>query len=131
MAIAERYGGNKNTRNTGITQTLLWTNSDPTADFAAQTISIDLSGYYAVLVQCGASDGQVNDENIIPIGGSGRVQYAGYTSANARIYFRDITTAATGVTFGACNRFTQGTSGTTTVATALKCLRIYGIRGVT
>ena len=78
MAIAMQYGDSGvNTQRTGMTIKLLWTNSDPSADFAAQTISLDLSNYNAVLVQCGQSDGRLNDENTIPIGGSGRVQYAG------------------------------------------------------
>ena len=131
MAESMLYGnGQAKGKNNGVMMKLLWENPDTSADFAAQTITIDLTNYDAVLVQCGTSDGQINDESTIPTGGSARMQYAGYTSANSRIYFREISTTESGVTFGACSRFTQGTSGTTTVATALKCLRIYGIKGI-
>lgn len=31
---------------------LLWTNSNPTAEFAAQTVSLDLSNYIGVIIEC-------------------------------------------------------------------------------
>lgn len=37
--------------NLGGNPVLLWTNPYPTADFSAQTINLDLSGYEAVIIQ--------------------------------------------------------------------------------
>lgn len=114
----------------GVIVQRLWVNEDPTSDFGAQSVNLDLSNYDAVLVQCGTSVGQIDDEALIPIGGSARIQYAGYTSSNARIFYREITTSTADVSFGNCGRFTQGSSSITNVATALKGLYIYGIKGI-
>ena len=50
--IAMRYGsGGDLSKRTGAIIDLLWTNSDPTSNFSAQTVSIDLSSYsHAIIV---------------------------------------------------------------------------------
>ena len=62
MPIAMRYGSNNNPSQGatyinggggggGVSISLLWTNSAPTSTFAAQTVTVDLSGYTAVLIK--------------------------------------------------------------------------------
>lgn len=56
MAIAMRYGtpgegsGSGGGSSGGVRVDLLWTNPNPTSNFSAQTVSIDLSGYDAVRI---------------------------------------------------------------------------------
>ena len=38
---------------------LLWTNPSPNVSFSAQTVSIDLTDYSAVVIVCNGNDGQV------------------------------------------------------------------------
>lgn len=124
---ASSAGGDASFRDSGAGMRLLWTNPDPSADFAEQTISLDLSDYDAVWVAMGATDNYYCD-GIVLIGTTYSFRIASNSGANARILFRPATANATGVAFGDCTRFTQGTSGTTVVTNAMKPKYIYGIK---
>lgn len=51
MATAFQYGSGSSSKSKGMTMTLIWTNTDPTSSFAAQTVSVDWAGYDAVFIR--------------------------------------------------------------------------------
>lgn len=58
----------------GQSVTLLWTNASPTSSFAAQTISLDLSSYSAVVVVCTYNTSTQRDvSNFCQVGRNGFV----------------------------------------------------------
>lgn len=105
----------------GMGMELLWTNPNPTSTFTSQTISLDLSGYYAVLIgmKTASSDAIVGYDIVVK----------GHQSYLARFYLaadqknaRSATVTATGVSFG------DGYAGTTVNNNAGIPVEIYGIR---
>lgn len=95
MPIAMKYGSGNSSSKSGGTTTLLWTNPDPTSNFSAQTISLNLSGYDAVKVlaaQNTSSSSGVMVETTKDYEGRLFMMY------NAR-YYRGFTWSDTGVTF--------------------------------
>ena len=66
MKLEDKYGGK---------MTLLWSNPNPTAAFAQQTISIDLTSYDAVVIECNTSGNTA----------TGRVAQLGFVGTTARL----------------------------------------------
>lgn len=50
MSVSMRYGSSGYTSQVGLRLDLLWTNDDPSSNFAAQSVTIDLSGYTHYMV---------------------------------------------------------------------------------
>lgn len=114
---------------------LLWENANPTSSFAAQTVSLNLSGYDAVMVifNCDTADGsaiyQAHMSNITPVGKKGVSLHiitafgqawpgGGYDS------FRTYDVTTSGIAFNNC--YERGNEHNTTQIPAY----IYGIKGV-
>lgn len=138
MAIAMRYGSNEYTRSGGasggggsgggITMTPLWNNPSPTAAFAAQTVSLDLSGYDAVIILC-VTDRTTSPlrhfmSNIMLVDGNNWSLW-GVGGASTYTYNRMVDVLTTGLTFSTGYR--NGSASTD------RCvpITIYGIRGIT
>lgn len=136
MPIAMRYGGNNNPSQGatyingggggggGVTVTLVWTNPNPTSNFAAQTLSLDLSGYDAVAIvsrQAGNTDRVSWDFALIGETIVTQVK----NMASATIYGRSAEATSSGIVFG------NGYAGSTAGATNAIPVKIYGIKGIT
>lgn len=97
---------------------LLWTNSAPTSNFSAQTISLDLSSYDHVIVYVRSKSNLTNDNmQVFPKDNTTYKMASFYEGYNAP-YLRDITVSNNGVVFGSC-----------TNANSTFPLAIYGICG--
>ena len=100
MGVTMRYGsggtfgGGSGGSGGGVQMTLLWTNPDPTANFSAQTVQGDFSGYDFFIVffsftscgNCGASIcGKTNKYSISGKAASGTAysRYVTFSSAGA------------------------------------------------
>lgn len=125
MPIAMRYGSNNNPSQGatyingggggggGVSISLLWTNSDPTATFAAQTVTVDLSGYTAVLIKTlndrTSNTPQYHSELVFV--GDSSVCYSSNANTTAYQYKRQADVTTSGVTFGGGFRNTSAGSG--------------------
>ncbi|MBQ5900532.1 MAG: hypothetical protein IIW86_01595 [Clostridia bacterium] len=108
----------------GMTMTLLWTNPSPTVAFAAQTVSLDLSSYEAVMVKFfTVTDTPRYFTHIMFIDGNSWAVSAIGGSASNR-YNRLVTVSTTGLVF--TNGYMNGTSGTKNAVPT----EIYGIKGM-
>ena len=88
---------------------LVWTNSAPTSNFTAQTVSLDLSGYAFIRIQarCTASATRSNYFDI-PIGGSP------HTSGHyLEMFNTTATSTSTGSLYGTRRKVTATTTGVT------------------
>lgn len=111
---------------------LIWTNPNPTSDFPAQDIDIDLSPYKLVLILCGEYKTEARHQltvGICPVGQSCTVfaPYISYDSSydNIRNYTaRHISTTTSKITVG--NTYAN-TSGVHNYGNCLP-LFIYGIK---
>ena len=106
---------------------LLWTNASPTSSFAAQTVSLDLSGYDVIAVVFTGENGNGRRMLFSLIDGN---EYASnfVTIVSGTVYTKQrlYNTSSTGIQFG--GNYQDGSSGTNdtqNVPTA-----IYGIKGV-
>lgn len=126
MAVAMQYGSGiyrgKRT-DSGITMTLLWTNPDPTSNFAAQTVSLDLAEYNAVLITYTAQANSTRFGSAIGLidGNNYFVTIGIDSTANNYIYKRGAAADNSGVTF------TTGYRDTTSSTGYAIPLYIYGI----
>lgn len=105
---------------------LLWENASPTSNFAAQTVSLDLSGCDAVLVEYRLMTSTVFVVSaFVKIGTS---VFANATSATSGTHFQRVTEAKTnGVVFdGAYNASNSAANNSVMIPQT-----IYGIKGVT
>ena len=102
---------------------LLWTNASPSSTFAAQTVSLDLSGYDAVLLTAGynADYNTVLAPVFLTFGEKGQFMLIG---TNGKVGSRDVTATATGIQF-AGGYYNASTDNRFAVP-----LKIYGIKGV-
>lgn len=50
MSVSMRYGSSGFAQSNGLRLDLLWTNDDPSSNFAAQTVTLDLAGYTHYMV---------------------------------------------------------------------------------
>lgn len=127
MAVAMRYGsGEGGNRSAGVSMKLLWTNPNPTANFAAQTVSLDLSGYdaYGVVSMFSASYQYTMPLCVFPCD----INHKAYVMCNARTANntggRLINFSTTGLAFEAASY-----SGSTNNSYCIP-YKIYGIRGI-
>lgn len=92
---------------------LLWENSDPTATFAAQTITIDLSTYGAVFIKTlndrTSQTPQYHTELVFV--GDSSVCYSSNASTTSYTYKRQADASTSGITFGNGYRNTTAGSG--------------------
>lgn len=116
------------------TKTLLWTNASPTSEFAAQTISLDLSSYQFVeLVSklTTSNIGQTVDK--CEVGSRVFVEKfynATSTSAHATIMHRQIDFGSDSVIFADAKSKVTDENTSTTKNSLLIPYKIYGIKGV-
>lgn len=113
---------------TGVTMELLWENASPTSEFAAQTISVDTSGYEFFLIRYRISTGSaIRADFLISKDGTYRTFIAGGSSANGGIAYniaRDITITDSSIAF------TVGSANAIDAAAVVIPIKIYGIKGV-
>lgn len=124
MAVSMKYGSDGDNKTAGVRFDLIWTNPDPTATFAAQTISLNLRMYKFIIVV--ARNFAVGDSNFGMLsqlclkGVDTAFMVGAYT--NNRNGIRVVTPSDTGVTFAAC-KYNNGTNNNYGVP-----YYIYGIR---
>lgn len=100
---------------------LLWTNASPTAAFAAQTLSLDLTEYSAVAIEINLNNtGNFQAVGIAFVGAANTI--FGKAASSATLFGRYATVAADGITFN------NGYSGSTAGESYAIPRRIYGIR---
>lgn len=123
---------------------LLWTNSSPTEDFSAQTVSIDLSAYGAVVIHGKINKtangdylkSSVNNEifcvrQFLTMGDTGYLLFGARMSDSSfpsTATFREVTVSSSGVVFGAGMYQNSGIAAAQLNAVAIP-LYIYGIKG--
>lgn len=131
MAVAMRFGGNSGTTQSityisggggggGVSVTLVWTNPNPTSNYASGTESMDLSGYDGVLIvtrQAGNNDRVAWDFALVGETTVTRVKNA----TSGTIYGRSAEVTSSGIIFG------QGYAGGTAGATNAIPVRVYGV----
>ena len=148
MAVRMRYGSSDEaTKKTGagesggMTETVLWTNPNPTASFSAQTVTLSesLRNYtYFKVVYRSSTTGDIDFYVLFPVLGSGGdfMYYVGNSQAKGcisynissgtarqrRLYINN--TDGTEVGFTAC----QNVTSTTTTNGALIPVYIYGVK---
>ena len=119
-------------------KTLLWTNANPTRNFAAQTLDSsdgipDLSRYDEIEVVCRYSTtDDTRTRYICDVGGSTSMYWFYYTATDGKytgVRSRDrVTVSTTGITFEGCS----GKPGNSTTNTAnngyIIPVKIYGIK---
>ena len=101
----------------------LWTNPSPSASFANQTVSVDLSDYDAVLILVKHGTAQSADVSYdmyhgviyLPVGVTGA-----YISAPSQANYRSVNVTTSGVQFV-----------TTSAAAASIPCKIWGVKGIT
>ena len=103
--------------------TKLWTNSDPTAAFAAQTVELDLSEYEAVLitVRAGRTDGQYWSQMCFKNEDTYNVSIASKLVASEDTHSRGAVISGNGVTF------TTGYKGSTSGTNYSIPIYIFGV----
>lgn len=108
---------------------LLWENASPPSDFAAQTITLDLSPYNFIDIgfywYIGNSDYGIFWQRF-KVGFENK-QYAFRADNSAWIDIRELIVSTTGVTFSA-SKESQGTGSTSNNNSATIPYQIYGIR---
>lgn len=57
--------GQKKTGTAVTAPTLLWTNSNPNAEFTSQTVALDMSGYGGALIETGSLQANINVDKFI------------------------------------------------------------------
>ena len=113
---------------------LLWTNNNSSSSFAAQTISIDLSDYDAVIIDSKSSK-DVSDD-----AGEPYVTHAYETVANSSAHygvcaqnlgyvFREVAAMPFGVVFRGAMKFKSSSGMMVSDDTVCIPIRIYGVRG--
>lgn len=110
-----------------VSMVKLWENASPNSTFAAQTISLDLSGYDGVMVtgkfQYNGADVRTTT-GFVSVGQSGHILVTNSTNENLRS--RRFTVSATGVEFAIG---IQMGSGSEAAGAAIPTV-IYGVKGV-
>lgn len=109
---------------------LLWTNPSPTADFAAQTISLDLSDYDEIEIEARHTP-SLNAYCKVKVGDDGYM-YAPELSGTGTGYVQNVarkfTVSSSGIVFGG-GYYTYGSNSSATASNSkLVPIRIYGIK---
>ena len=102
---------------------LIWSNPNPTASFAGQTISINLSAYRFVRIRYRLT-ASVGREIMETYCNGVAASVSGFTSATSQFYSRDLYPKSGGVDFGNANKYITGSGQDNT---ALVPISIYGI----
>ena len=108
------------------TKTLLWTNASPTSEFAAQTISLNLSGYDAVEIQFTGVLTKClvgRDAQAIYLGAT---ETTSYSILRSRIY----AVTANGITFNNAVYKASNANTSNIANNMLIPIKIYGVKGV-
>ena len=117
----------------GVSMKSLWTNASPTSNFAAQTISLNLSDYEYVLVRyLYSTDYQGIDQiAIVKVGRDAYLTFTGAASTNIYLSQRTISVGSDSVAFGAPVYKTYASTSKPT-ANNKYCIpvEIIGIKGV-
>lgn len=119
---------------------LLWTNPSPNVSFSAQTVSIDLTDYSAVVIVGNGNDSQVvpdpypgstkptGNQCFVMKGADGNIPFGSQIAGAATYAWRKITVSDSGVVFGA-GYLQQGTATSGSVNNVYATpLKIYGIK---
>ena len=123
MAIAMQYGNGRNgLLNVGMSMTLLWTNVDDESAFAAQTLSLNIGGYDAVLIKFKLAANVSTYANTIGFVGERTTLYSSNASTTSYTYKRYATITTSDITFSTGYR--GATAGT---SYAIPC-EVYGIK---
>lgn len=126
---ASSAGGDASFRDSGAGMRLLWTNPDPSAEFDAQTINLDLSDYDAIYSGLCNSSANVTSSGIILVDDVAHYfEYVNNTGVNIRFYRRSLRANNSGVVVSNCVRGLQGTSGTANENGAQIPKYIFGIK---
>lgn len=89
----------------------LWANPNPTSNFAAQTVNVDLSGWHLICIMCKqVATGSYLTPCLAAVGASTVIAVPN-SSSTQYFYKRDATVTTSGVTFTTGYRNTTGTSG--------------------
>ena len=119
-----RFGGNSMADSSGGSGwPELWTNSNPTSDFAAQAVPVDLSGWHLICIMCKqVATGSYLTPCLAAVGETTTIAVPN-ASSTQYFYKRDVTVTTSGVTFTTGYRNTTGTSS------ASYCIpvAIYGV----
>ena len=111
-----------------LSPVLLWTNSDTSADFAAQTVSLSLSAYSMVRVEYLLKTGYVGRAVHEHVKGFMNVAFGLYPGSPFVQTTREVLVSATGVQFYAGYVTTSGGAACTANNTYMVPYRIYGIK---
>lgn len=113
--------------------TLLWSNASPTSSFAAQTVSLDLSEYGYIDIECRHTTSK--DEYVVVRIPKGQSYYNYFVSElddtssyNPHFRSRKITTSDSGVTFGGGYNKSAGATYAQTGNNMCVPIRIYGVK---
>ena len=110
----------------GFTLDLVWTNASPTSNFSAQTVSLDLSDYQAVIIMFGSSTAwETLYPVIIPIGLT-EDSYIGLAGKTNR--YRVCNPSSTGVTFENGAQYSSYNSSATATSGSMIPIYIYGMK---
>ena len=116
-------------------KTLLWTNKNPTNEFAAQTVSLALSGYDAVEIICRYS--RTDDTRmryICDVGGSTSMYWFYYTATDGKytgVRSRNVVSVSTtGVDIHTCSGKPGNSTNNTSNNGYIIPIEIYGIKRV-
>lgn len=109
------------------TRCLLWTNTNPTAEFAPQTVSVDLSDYNEVEIE--ARNSTSNSDSVtqnfsISSGGGILTIY----QLNDTWYMRQLTISNSGITFASGRYCYMSNGGNGELYAVCIPVRIYGIK---
>ena len=111
-------------------QELLWTNPNPTASFAAQTIDLDLSEYDAVEIVYKVDNGVTAEQQsmIAIVGNTCRLDIIGQSSGKPFVARRNATINSTSIAFTADYYVTTTTSDWVSATNHIIPIEIYGIK---
>lgn len=116
---------------TGVeTKTLLWTNASPSSNFSAQTISLNLSGYYTFLIYATSSDG-VTSHTLVYGSKATLTGFIWISGQGDMLSIREITVVENGISFG--GGLARGVGGSSVAYASDSILipqKIYGIKEV-
>ena len=116
----------------GAIFTLLWTNQAINQEFAPQTVTLDLSGYSAILLLSTHPDYETEFlQHVIIKGRPGHINcLSGVVNSSDIVYCFDrlVTPQDTGVTFGTCYEKSLMENTTYTTVNYFKPAYIYGIK---
>ena len=113
-----------------LTMELLWTNPSPSSNFAAQTVSLDLSGYIvgAIVFAASKTDYTLSSPQFFIVNNS---MQRIVSTVWAIFQYRDITVSTSGITFSGGNRMSSYGGGYAQSDAEIIPIFIYGIKGIT